>query len=1027
MSPVRAAPSNAEEPRLQALLAYAVLDTPPEQAFDDITELAAQLFGMPVALVSLSDRHRQWFKSRVGLDATEISREFAFCDVAIRSTEVLVVADARADPRFASSPLVAGDAGVRFYAGAPLITPEGHAVGTLCVVDQRPRSFDAAQCAALAVLSRQVVAQLELRRKNAALAETVSALQAESENLQRTRLRLEASESRMALVLKGSNDGWWDWDLVSGERYCSPRGWAMLGYADQELPYDDRLWERLVHADDVESGRRVFADAIRSRSEHCAVELRLRQKDGHFIPVLVRGYLLRDEHGRAIRISGTTTDLSEIKRVERERMEIQDNYEALFANSLDGVLQTRPDGAVVAANAAACAMLGYSEAELRRQGRPGLLDETDPRLQAMLAERSRSGRVRGELRMTRASGETFEVEIASSVYPDRHGRQVASAVFRDITERRLWARRLEESLALLDNLAQRVPGVIYQYRRYPDGRACFPFASRGLWDIYEVMPEDVRDDSTPVSRRLHPDDAPAVQEAIAVSAATLQPWHQEYRVILPEQGERWRQGDAKPERLDDGSTLWHGFITDITERKQAEAHTHRLAYFDALTGLPNRRLLTERIEHALSAARRSGQFGALLFIDLDNFKHINDARGHSVGDRLLEQVAARLSHELRGEDLVARLGGDEFVVLVSNLGAESEAAARHARAVADKLRELLDNPYVIDGTSYGSAGSIGVTVFPKNGEHVDDLLREADTAMYRAKGAGRNRIAFFEAGMQADVEQRLGMEQDLKHAMSAGDIAVHLQPQFDAAGHEVGGELLLRWNDPLRGPISPAVFIPVAEESGLIQVLGELVIRQACEALVRLHAAGRRLALSVNVSPHQFRKDDFVDSVRALLHETGAAASGLIFEVTEGLLIENWEATLQRMSELAALGIRFSIDDFGTGYSSLSYLKKLPLYGLKVDRSFVRDTPGDPSDTAIVQAVLSVARHLGLYVVAEGVETREQADFLLANRCECLQGFLFARPEPLADWLARRIAGVAGGTSDEPVPADSRITASATR
>jgi diguanylate cyclase (GGDEF)-like protein/PAS domain S-box-containing protein len=994
---------DAERQRLQALLDYAVLDTPAEPGFDDITRLAAQFFETPVALVSLIDRDRQWFKSRVGMTTTQTPRAIAFCDFAIRSLDVMVVPHAAADARFERNPLVTGEAGVRFYAGAPLVTPEGHAVGTLCVIDRRPRHFDDTQRAALAALSRQVVAQLELGRKNAVLEGTVASLRTEGEHLQRLQARLETSEARMGLVLKGTNDGWWDWDLVTGQRYYSPRGWAMLGYEDQELPYDERLWDCLIHADDGPLVLRTFKDAIRSGAEHCTVELRLRHKGGHFIPALSRGYILRNAEGRAIRFSGTNTDLSEMRRAEQERLEIQGNYEALWANSIDGVLQTHPGGGVLSANPAACAMLGRTEAEICALGRDQLLDLTDARLPALLAERERTGRARGELRMIRAGGERFEVEMSSALYRDRHGQLRASAVFRDITERRIWARRLEDSLALLDNLAQRVPGVIYQYRLYPDGRACFPFASQGIWDIYEVTPEEVRESSKLVFQRLHPEDAPAVAEAIRVSAAALQPWRQEYRVILPAQGERWRQGEAQPELLADGSVLWHGFITDITDRKRAEAHTHRLAHFDALTGLPNRRLLIERIEQALAAARRSENFGALLFVDLDNFKQINDARGHSVGDRLLEMVAERLSRELRGDDAVARLGGDEFVVLIGNLGADADAAARRARAVADKLREGLESPYEIEGSTYGSSGSIGITLFPKNGERVDDLLREADIAMYRAKAAGRNRIAFFESVMHAEVESRLALEQDLKQAIAAGRIDVHLQSQFDAARREVGAELLLRWNDPVRGDVPPAQFIPVAEESGLILALGETVLRRACEALVRLRAAGVTMPLSVNVSPRQFRKDDFVDSIRALLAQTGAPASGLILEVTEGLLIENWEATQARMSELVALGVRFSIDDFGTGYSSLGYLKKLPLYELKIDRSFVRDTPDDPSDTAIVQSILSVARHLGLRVVAEGVETRAQAEFLIANDCECLQGFLFARPRPLAEWLAQRL------------------------
>ena len=982
-------PPDNEQRRLQALHDYHVLDTPPQACFDDITELAARVFAVPTALVSLIDHDRQWFKSRVGLDpaVTQTPRDIALCNTTIRGSEVMVVTDARQDPRFADNPLVTAEPGLRFYAGAPLRTPDGLAVGTLCLIDTSPRRFNPAQREALAVLSRQVVAQLELRKQHAALAE---------------------SELRMALVLKGANDGWWDWDLVTGKRYYSPRGWTMLGHDEQGLPYDGQLWQRLIHPDDRALVQQAMAKTLRGSARHYAVKMRLLHRDGHAVPVLSRGFILRDARGHAVRVSGTNTDLSDLQRAEQERQALQHSYEMLFANSMDGVLQERPGGLLLAANPAACALLGRSEDEVRGQPAGQLFDGDDPRLAPWLDERSRTGRARGELRMRRAGGQTFEAEISSTQYRGRDGEVLASAVFRDITERRQWAQRLEQSLNLLGHLAQHVPGVLYQFRLDPDGRSSFPFASQGLWAIYEVEPEQVLHDATLVFQRLHPDDLAAVSQAIDESARTLQPWRQEYRVVLPQQGLRWRQGEAQPERLPDGSVLWHGFISDISARKQAEAETHRLAYFDALTGLPNRRLLRDRIDHALAAAQRSGQVGALLFIDLDNFKQINDARGHSVGDQLLEQVALRLSSLLRNDDSVARLGGDEFVVLLSGLGADLEAGARHAMAVAEKVRQVLDSPYRIDGALYGSSGSIGITLFPQHGERVDDLLREADTAMYRAKAAGRNRVAFFEATMQTEVEDRLALEQDLKDGIAGGQFHVHVQPQFDAAGQEVGAELLLRWDHPRRGSVSPAQFIPVAEESGLILPLGEFVLRQACEALACLRAAGRPLPLSVNVSPRQFRKDDFVECVLAALAETGAPATGLVLEVTEGLLIQDWENTLARMSELVRCGIRFSIDDFGTGYSSLAYLKKMPLFELKIDRSFVRDTPHDPNDTAIVESILSVARHLKLRVVAEGVETRAQADFLVAAGCDCLQGYLFARPQPLSSWLARRIGSAQG-------------------
>jgi len=460
-----------------------------------------------------------------------------------------------------------------------------------------------------------------------------------------------------------------------------------------------------------------------------------------------------------------------------------------------------------------------------------------------------------------------------------------------------------------------------------------------------------------------------------------------------------KEGDAP-----DQEPRFIALSRDITERKQSEARTHQLAYFDTLTGLPNRRMLLDRLENALAWARKSGQVGAVLFIDLDNFKQINDARGHSLGDGLLLQVAQRLGQLLRPGDTLARLGGDEFVLLLNEIAPDVESAGRLALLAGEQVRAALEAPYSVDAHAYSSTASIGITLFPKRREEVEDLLREADTAMYRAKDLGRNRISFYEEAMQADVQERLALEQDLKKAMGAGELAAYLQPQVAPDGTVLGGELLMRWSHPVRGNVPPSRFIPVAESSGLILRMGDWMLQQACEALAQMQSAQRLVSLSVNVSQRQFRQDDFVARVRAMLELTGAPAEHLILEVTESLLIEDLENTIARMTELVRMGVRFSIDDFGTGYSSLAYLKRLPLYELKIDRSFVQDTPDDPNDTAIVQSILSMAGHLGLRVVAEGVETRAQADFLTASRCDCLQGYLFGRPEPLGGWLQRHLA-----------------------
>jgi diguanylate cyclase (GGDEF)-like protein len=437
------------------------------------------------------------------------------------------------------------------------------------------------------------------------------------------------------------------------------------------------------------------------------------------------------------------------------------------------------------------------------------------------------------------------------------------------------------------------------------------------------------------------------------------------------------------------------------------AEGEQLAFYDPLTGLPNRRLLLDRLAALLASSERQQVFSAVMFIDLDRFKTINDARGHATGDHLLRLVAQRLSDLVRKSDTVARIGGDEFVVLLGHLAPDLAAAGNAAQAVAEKIRAALAQEFEIAGQDYASSASIGVTLLPKFGVNADDLLREADTAMYRAKGGGRNGIAFFEAAMQAEVERRLTLERELAQAIEQERLHMVFQPQFDCHGRLHGAELLMRWERDDGSAVSPAIFIPLAEDAGLIVPLGMWALRQACLAQQRMAAMGLALPLSVNVSPQQFRQPDFVQQVRGVLQDHGVAPALLILEVTEGLFVEKLEETVARMAELSGMGVRFSIDDFGTGYSSLAYLKRMPLYELKIDRSFIMDMPDDANDVVIVQTILAMARQMGLRVVAEGVETQAQADFLAAHGCHALQGYLLGRPAPLPallDLLAAQAA-----------------------
>lgn len=469
--------------------------------------------------------------------------------------------------------------------------------------------------------------------------------------------------------------------------------------------------------------------------------------------------------------------------------------------------------------------------------------------------------------------------------------------------------------------------------------------------------------------------------------------------------EFWLEIDIRPINNQQGlCTHYVAIERDITDRKKAELDIYRLAFFDVLTGLPNRRLLRDRMSVQLANAQRTGNYSAVLFIDLDHFKTINDARGHATGDILLIEVANRLSNLLREVDTVARIGGDEFVVLVDSLDSHIEVAGKLALTIAEKIRHALSQDFLINDQIYSSSCSIGVSLMPKAEQNVDDLLRESDTAMYRAKSAGRNQIAFFEGNMQTEVEQRLTLERDLAKALEQNELQMVMQAQVNYAGVPVGAELLMRWHSKERGMVSPAIFIPLAEESGLIVKMGDWLLTEACTILKKLHREGYQFPLSVNVSPKQFRQKDFVDKVTATLVAQEVSGKHLIFEVTEGLFIDNLQETIARMSKLSALGIRFSIDDFGTGYSSLNYLKRLPLYELKIDKSFVQDIPGDANGTAIVGSILSMAKQFGLKVVAEGVETEEQANYLIAHDCDSMQGFLYSRPTAPDTWMANQVA-----------------------
>lgn len=434
--------------------------------------------------------------------------------------------------------------------------------------------------------------------------------------------------------------------------------------------------------------------------------------------------------------------------------------------------------------------------------------------------------------------------------------------------------------------------------------------------------------------------------------------------------------------------------TDVTERKTAAAEIEYLAFYDPLTSLPNRILLMDRLKQALANCVREKSYCAILFIDLDNFKALNDTVGHDKGDLLLKHISERLGCCIRQKDTVARLGGDEFVVMLEDIGTCVSEAALNSRIVGEKILASLSTPYLLAGYHYQSSASIGITIFSGDIANVSEILKQADLAMYQAKSIGRNALRFYDPQMQTEITARVALETDLRQSLNKHQLLLHYQPQVNQVGEIVGAEALLRWQHPQRGMVSPAEFIPIAEESRMILPIGHWVMETACSMLVNwaMHPVMKHITVAVNVSPRQFRQVEFVDQVLGVLSHFGADPKKLKLEITESLFVDNVEDLIEKMNALRNVGISFSLDDFGTGYSSLSYLKRLPLDQLKIDQSFVRDIMDDPNDASIAQTIITLAQSLGIEVIAEGVETEAQKAFLLNHGCKLFQGYLFSRP-----------------------------------
>lgn len=563
---------------------------------------------------------------------------------------------------------------------------------------------------------------------------------------------------------------------------------------------------------------------------------------------------------------------------------------------------------------------------------------------------------------------------------------------KEVIERQKAEQASQDALNHLQKIASQIPGMVFQFQLFPDGSCCIPYANEAIRTIYRVSPEAVSEDAAPLLAALHPDDLDNFKTSIRVSARDLTPWSQEYRLQFNDAPECWLMGNALPQREADGSVLWHGFITDITLRKAAEEEIKQLAFYDPLTQLPNRRLLLERLEHSIEMRKRDGRQMALLMLDLDHMKAVNDSWGHLAGDELLQQVGGRISARLRRVDTVARLGGDEFVVLLEDIAHKDDAAQ-----VAAEIILALNQSFQLSQSNDVQIGaSIGISLYPQHGCSREILMDHADAALYQAKDQGRGCYAYYSEDQSLLTRARIAMETQLRRAIKQGELRLFYQPQVNiASGRIVGAEALLRWQDPVEGLIQPLRFIAIAEETGLILEIGEWVLRETCwQGRHWLDAGLPPLTLAVNISPQQLRRGDISALVAAILLETGFPAEYLELEITESGLMKDQDKILEILNKLSSQGIHLAIDDFGTGFSSLAYLKRFPLNVLKIDNSFINGICLLQDNIEITSAIIAMGHILGLKVLAEGVETMAQLAFMQEKRCDTYQGYIKSPPVP---------------------------------
>ncbi|MDG9927035.1 MULTISPECIES: bifunctional diguanylate cyclase/phosphodiesterase [unclassified Pseudomonas] len=810
---------------------------------------------------------------------------------------------------------------------------------------------------------------------------------------------LRDSQERLTLALESANLGTWDWHIPSNMLYGSERAASLHGLPPE--PYHGEFAHFFQHVPEADRSimRKAYRDAVEGVQRQYQVTYRTRLGNGEMRYLESTAKLYRDSQGEPLRMTGILMDITERVQREQRLASSEEKFVTLFQASPEPICVSRVrDGMFIEVNPSFCQTFGWQPQEIVGHSAPDLgfwVDESQ-RLQlfAKLAEdQSLSNEI---ARFRTREGRELSCVVSSRFI--RVDRQLCiTTTFRDITERQAAEAALKASQEKFAKAFHSSPDAI-TISELDSGR--YIEVNEGFCRLTGYRPEEVIGrNSLELNVWTYPEERERMVELVRSEGRA---YHLEMHGQHRDGSIRLVEVSVEPIELNDTPCLLLN-ARDISELKEAQAQVRHLAYHDPLTNLPNRALLMDRLTQQIALLKRHNLHGALLFLDLDHFKHINDSLGHPVGDAVLKMVTARLEASVRLEDTVARLGGDEFVVLISGLEGSRTEVNRQVRQVAEKLRGLLAEPMLLDGHRLQVTPSIGIALVPAHGDNPTDLLKRADIALYRAKDSGRNTIQVFRRSMQEAASERLRLESDLRLALARGEFELYFQPQVDARdGSVIGSEALLRWSHPTLGPQSPAQFIQVLEESGLILEVGAWVLSEACHASARMMRDGLvgrdAFQLCVNISPRQFRQNDFVERVERCLAQSQLPASMLKLEITEGIVIHNLDDTIAKMRRLKKLGLSFAMDDFGTGYSSLTYLKRLPVDVLKIDQSFVRDATSDPNDAEIVRAIVAMARSLNLEVIAEGVEQQEQLDFLLQQGCHQYQGYLFSRPVPLQEF-----------------------------